>query len=223
MAANDFVLQAALREESGKGPAHRLRAQGRVPAVVYSHGKQGVCLSLAYGDLASIIHHTGLVSIKVDKKRKPITAIIKDYQWDVLRGHLMHVDFQEVLADEVITVAVPLHQHGTPAGESHGGIIDQQLHELEIRCPANQMPESIEVDISGLDLEAAITAGDIPLPDSVELVSEAEEVVFSMYLPREAEEAEAEEEALPEEGEDGGEPEVIGKGRQDQEQEEASE
>jgi len=218
MAKEELVLQASPRNEFGKGPSHRLRTTGQVPAVVYAHGNPGIHLSIPYTELAPMIHHVGLLSIKVDDQRKPITAVIKDHQIDVLRGHLVHVDFQEVRADEVITAMIPVHQHGTPAGETHGGILDQELHEIEISCPANKMLESLEVDISELDIDQPLLAGDLELPEGIELQTDPEATVFYMYIPREEDEEEAAEGELLEEG--AVEPEVIGKGKAEEEEEE---
>ncbi len=215
MATEELVLQASLRNEFGKGPSHRLRVTGRVPAVVYAHGKAGTHLSIPYSELAQVIHQVGLLSIKVDNQKKRITAVIKDHQVDVLRGHLVHVDFQEVRADEVITATIPVHQFGTPAGEAHGAILDQQLHEIDISCPANRMLEHIEVDVSELDMEQPMLAGDIELPEGIELQTDPEETVFTMYVPQEEEEETGEGE-LQEEGEQ--EPEVIGKGKAEEEE-----
>ncbi len=213
MAVDEIVLQASTRTEFGKGPSHRLRARGMVPAVVYSHGNTGAHLSLPYADVASVVNHVGLLSLKVDQKKKPITAVIKDHQIDVVRGHIIHVDFQEVRADEVITATIPIHPFGEPAGEAHGAIMDQQLHEIDISCPANRMLEYLDVDVSEVDLEKPMLAGDIQLPEGIELQTDPEETAFSMYMPREEEEEEAEEEA-GEEGEE--EPEVIGKGKEEE-------
>ncbi len=219
MATGEYVLRAAVRDQVGKGPARRLRGEGMVPVVVYSHGNPGRNLTMNQGDLVAMIHHAGLLTIKVEKERKPITAVIKDYQLDVLRGHLRHVDFQEVRADEVIGAAIPLRPHGEPKAEAQGGIVDQVLHELDVRCPANKLPEELEIDISGLDIDDTMTAGEIVLPEDVELDIDPETIVFSVYIPREEEAEEGGEEAVAE-GEEGAEPEVIGKGRPDEEEEE---
>lgn len=220
MAKEEFVLHAETRDSFGKGPAHRLRVQGMVPAVVYSHGSEARSLSIPHNDLTPVINHSGLVSIKVKKERKPITAVIKEMQNDILRGHLKHVDFQEVKADEVISVSIPLHPHGVPAAEAQGGLLNQYLHEVEINCPANQLPEMIEVDVSGLDLEGVINAGDITLPEKVELETDPETVVFTTYVPLTEEELEEEEAAeAGVEVETGAEPEVISKGKQEEEPE----
>jgi len=212
---------AEKRDQHGKGPAHRLRAAGRVPAVLYGHGKAAVSLSTNAHDIAPMLHHTGLVTLKVEGRKRDVTAIIKDVQLDIIRGTVRHVDFQEVREDEVITAAIPIEPHGTPAGESQGGMLEQIMHEVEIKCAANRLPKAIRVEIGGMNVNDVITIKDLPLPEGAVADADPDQVVFSLVLPRVDAEAEAGEEAAglaPEEGA-AAEPEVIGKGKKEEEEE----
>ena len=225
MTTDNIVLNAEKRTEFGKGPSHRLRAEEKVPAVIYGHGKDALPLAMDAVEMKNSIHHSGLLAISIKGRKKDLTAIIKDYQLHIPRGDVIHVDFQEVKADEIISLSVPLEAHGTPAGEGEGGQLEQVVHELDINVPANKIPELIEVDVSELELDAVITVADLTLPESVETDIDPEQVVFTCRIPQMEEEPEEEEAELlegeeGEEGEEGAdEPEVISKGKQEDEEE----
>ncbi len=221
MTSDQIVLQAEKRAEFGKGPSHRLRSDGKLPVVVYGHGKDALPLVMDAIEVHNVIHHSGLLSIEVKGRKRALVAVIKDHQVHVPQGHLVHVDFQEVKADEVISVTVPLEAHGEPRGATEGGQLEQVMHELDIHVPANKIPEVIEVDVSGLELNAAMTVAELPLPEGVVADLDPEQVVFTCREPHmEEPEAEGEEGAAAEAGE-GAEPEVIAKGKQEEEEETA--
>lgn len=217
MTTDSIVLNAEKRTEFGKGPSHRLRVQGKVPVVIYGHGKAALALTMDAIEVGNAIHHSGLLSIAVAGSKRPLTAIIKDHQVHVPRGNVVHVDFQEVKADEIISVIVPLEPHGTPSGTGDGGQLEQVVHELHIHVPANKIPESIEVDVSGLELDQVLTVADLSLPEGVVAEIDPEQIVFTCRVPhmQETEETEEEGEALGEAGA-GAEPEVIAKGKQEE-------
>jgi large subunit ribosomal protein L25 len=141
----------------------------------------------------------------------------------MIRGYVQHIDFQEVRADEMVTASISVEPHGTPAGEQHGGALEQVIHEVEIRCPANQLPEIIVVEVGEMELHQALTAGDLPIPEDATLEIDPEQIIMHVVEPRmkeEEPEVEAEgEEAV--EGEEGEEPELIGKGKGEEGEEEA--
>lgn len=221
MASEEIHLEAVKREHIGKGPSRRLRNQGRVPVVVYGHGKAAVSLHVDVLQLAPHIHHTGLLKLAIDGRKREVSAVIKDVQFDAIRGDIKHVDFQEVRANEVITATIPVIGHGEAAGESAGGILDQILHEVEMRCAVNKMPEHIEVDVTPLEVGHTVCLADLSIPDGAVLEGDPDQIVFSVVLPQmEVEEPEeAEEGALEELAEEGGEePEVISKGKQEEDE-----
>ncbi len=219
MANHEYVLTAEKRSEHGKGPAHRLRVEGRVPAILYGHGKSAVAFSTPRIELAGMIHHTGLVTLKMEGRKRDITAIIKEIQLHPVSGNILHADFQEVRADEVIAATIPIEPHGTPRGASMGGVLEQILHEVEIKCEASKLPEVIRVEVAGMELDDIITVKDLALPDGAVADADPEQIVFTVALPaiEEAAAGEEAEEAL--EGEEGAaEPEVIGKGKKEEEE-----
>jgi large subunit ribosomal protein L25 len=219
MSREEIVLTAHKREAVGKGPARRVRSAGDVPVIMYGHGRASVPLRVNARELAPYVHHTGLLKLKVEGRSRSVSAIIKDVQYDMLRGAVRHVDFQEVRADEVITATIPIEHHGTPAGEAHGGMLDQILHEIDIRCAVNRLPETIRVEVAGLGLDEALYVRDLPLPEGATADAEPDQIVFTVTLPRveaeagAAEEAEEAEEAEGEEAEDEGGPAAGGAGQ----------
>lgn len=223
MSSNELVLAAEKREVTGKGPARRLRSAGRVPGVVYGHGKNAIGLSLKMLELAPHIHHGGLLKLKLAGRTRGVTAIIKAVQFDAIRGDIQHVDFQEVRADEIVSATVGLVPHGTPAGQSLGGMLEQALHELDVKCPANKLPEELVVDVSGMGVDDTLHIKDLDLPEGVVAELDGEQLVFQVRIPRVDEAAEDEEEGEEQvdvEGGEEGQPEVITRGKKEEEGEE---
>lgn len=184
MSTSETVINVVSREETGKGVARRLRAAGMVPAVIYGHGKEAEGLAVGKIEIKPYLHHSGLVKLKVDGKGRSKTAVIKDYQMNMLSRELIHVDFMEVRADEVITATVDIVAHGTPAGASHGGMLDQVLHAAELRGPANKLPESIVADVSSLAVGDTLALSDLNIPEGFEFVGDPQQIVFSVHVSR---------------------------------------
>ena len=200
MSTDGIVLTAQKRTELGKGPARRLRAAGSAPAVIYGHGKDSVALSVDIREVTPFVHHTGLLKLKIEGRSRAVTAVIKDIQFDVLKGSVRHLDFQEVRADEIITATVSVETHGTAAGQAHGGMLEQVLHSLDIKCAANRLPEVFDIDVSGLEIDDSVCVRDIELPEGAVADLDGDQVVVMVVLPRVEEEPEEE---VPEEGEVG--------------------
>lgn len=218
--ATEVNIKAGKREKTGSSEARRLRRQGKIPAVVYGHGKAATPLTVDAHDMSMHVHHTGLLELNIDGRKKPVNAVINDVQYDVLRDAVRHVDFQEVRASERVTAFIPVHSHGEAAGEQVGGNLNQHIYELEIECPANQLPESIDVDVSELQLDNSISVKDLPLPSEATPQVDPEDVVFTVELSDYSEE---EEEETGVEEEEGAEPEVIGEKEGEDEEENESE
>ncbi|NOY79518.1 MAG: 50S ribosomal protein L25 [Kiritimatiellaeota bacterium] len=189
----EFVLDVEKRAEFGTRASRRLRRAGRVPAVVYGHGKQGTALTLTAVEAVELESHAGMVKLAVSGRKRAITAVIKAMDRDPITGRVLHIDFQEVRMDEVIHSTVRVEPFGEPAGHQHGGQLEQLLHEIEIRCLPADLPESIRVDVSGLELDESLHVGELPLPEGIAPVADSDVVVFQVRLPRIAAVAEAEE------------------------------
>ncbi|MCA9511530.1 MAG: 50S ribosomal protein L25 [Myxococcota bacterium] len=192
-------LSVEVRESRGKGVARKLRAQGRIPAVMYGQGKQPLALALEPRALEKLLASEGhnalfdLAGPGVGKR----TVLVKELQRDPVRGDLLHADLFEIDANETIVVSVALHLVGTPVGVSmDGGIVDHSLREIEIECLPRAIPERIDVDIANMQLGDALHVSDIALPEGVELMTHGELAVVSVIAAK-AEEAAPAVEAAP--------------------------
>lgn len=204
VSGNKNVLNVMDREDLGTSASRKCRREGKVPAVIYGHGAKPKHFIMDVKEWAAIARQDSQIVDLKTEKGKTLTALIKDVQFDYLNNSYTHVDFLEVKMDEEITASVPIHTHGTPVGLSQGGVLDQQLHEIEVQCTPRTLPEIIEVDVSELELEASICIGDLEFPEGVTPILEADQTVCHVMIPRVEEEPE--EGALEgEEGLEGGE------------------
>ena len=196
------VLEVNLREACGTSASRRDRKAGKVPAVVYGHGAEPKHILLD-GKAWTVVSKQDVQIVELKQgSDKNTNVLIKDVQNDFLTGATKHVDFLEVKMDEVITAAVPIHGIGTPEGLAQGGILEQQIHELEISCTPLTLPEFIECDIGELEVGDALHVSDLTLPEGVTAVSDNELTVFQVAMPKVEEEETPEEEELEGEGED---------------------
>jgi len=202
----DQQLKAEPREGAGKGVARKLRAAGRVPAVLYGHGKDTRWLSVDARDLFHLLHGAAggnvLIDLVVDGEKT--MAMAREIQRDHVRGQYLHVDFLEVRRDEKVTVDVPVHLVGESAGVKAGGVLEHHLWELKIECLPQDLPDAIEADISALNVNDSLHVSDIVVPEVCTVFTPLEEIVASVVPPqaREVEEVEGVEgEAAAEEGE----------------------
>lgn len=202
MSTSETVINVSERAETGKGAARRLRAEGKVPAIIYGHGKAAANLSVEETEISQVLHHTGLVKLKVEGKKTAKTAVIKDFHLNTLKNQLVHVDFLEVKANEVISTMVEVVPHGIPAGTAKGGVLDQILYSVEVRGAANKLPESLIVELDDMQVGDTITYSALTLPEDVEVVGDMDQIIFSLNLPKiEAEPEAADEGAVEGEGE----------------------
>src|SRR5256885_2506184 len=212
-------LQAEKRDESGKGAAHRLRAGGRVPGVLYGHGMDPVPLSVDAREMRHILH-TGagtnvLIDLEVDGKQH--LTLPREIQQDHIHDRVMHVDFLVVSRDEKISVNVELVDIGEAPGVKQGGVVDHHLRELHVECLPQDVPEHVEVDISGLDLGDTVHVSDLVAPKGVTILNSPDETVLAVITPAalktEAELTlpgeEVEPVEVPEEAEEGAEEEAT--------------
>lgn len=210
-------LSAVRRTERGSAAARRLRAQGRVPAVIYGHGRPPEALSLSRTDLEKVLAAGGvgttLIELSVDGQ--PVKTLIREIQRTPVRRDIAHVDFYEVHADEAITVKVPIHLVGTPEGvRNAGGVLDQVLREVEIRVLPAYIPQRLELDVTALTIGKSLHVSDIKLEQGT-ILTHAGETVCTVVPPR-VEEVAA---PAPEAAAEPAEPELIRKPRAEEEPE----
>jgi len=208
-------IEAELRTKTGKGAARQIRRNGLIPGVVYGRGNDPRSIKIDPLDIEKLLQSNAIFDLTfVGEDGEESTVIIKDYQKDIIKQNLLHVDFQFISMDEKITVSVPMHLEGEAAGVHDGGVLQQLLREIEIDVLPSEIPEEITIDISELEVGESLSVIDLELPDSIDLVTDSDEVIVTVVTPTELieeDEEEEEEEFL--------EPEVIG----EEEEEEAEE
>ncbi len=199
----EITLKATTRTELGNGPARRLRADGKVPGVVYGLGADPIAVTVEWRPLReALTTDAGLNAlIDLDVEGDVALTIIKELQRHPIRGNVLHIDFLRVSADAEITVDVPVVLEGeAKAVESENGVIDQVLTSLAISAKPGDIPNELTVDISGLAVGEAIRVGDLTLPAGVTTDVDPEDAVVMAAYGEVAEPAEGEEVAA-----DGGE------------------
>ena len=197
---NEKQLTGTYRtEDFGSAGSRRLLRAGRIPAVIY--GKNGnVHISLEAKDFTNKMRkfsESTLLTIKVDKVDHSV--LMKDYQENVMRGMITHVDFFEVTTDEVLRANVPVVLHGNAIGTRHGGVLEQVMHEIEVECLPKDLPESFIGDISKIDLNESVHVAQLTIPEGVKILIAKETTIASVKAVKEevaAPAAEATEEAV---------------------------
>jgi large subunit ribosomal protein L25 len=205
MHENAPTLEATPRERRGSRYARRDRDQGRLPAVVYGHKEEPVAISIEARDVVGLIKKGDKV-FNLALAGATQVVLLKDVQFDHLGTDIIHCDFARVELDERVHSRIPVHLFGEAVGLKHAGaIMMHAVNEVDIECPVRDLPDAIEVDITELDLDNAITIGDIELPESAKLISDASTILAQILIQRAlaedeetAEGAEVEAEETPE-------------------------
>lgn len=192
--AEQVAVAAERRDETGKGAARSLRRAGKIPAVIYGHGREPEALVLDATAFGRAIQGHAVSSTILDVSvagAAPVKALVREMQRDALRADtILHVDLYEVRADEAIVVEVPIHLVGIPDGvRNHGGVVDHSLRAVEIRVLPTEIPEFLELDVTALGIGDHLSVADLVLPTG-EFETDTETVVCSVLAPR-AEEAPA--------------------------------
>jgi large subunit ribosomal protein L25 len=202
--ATQVTLKAAPREGTGKGLARKLRASGKVPAVVYGAGADTLSLTLDYHETDHLFHSISvdntIVNLEVEGEKVPVPTLIRDVQTHPFRPIILHVDFYRIQTGVEVELDVPIHVHGTPIGvKDSGGVLEQTIHHLPVRCVPKDIPEEILVEVSGLDIGDSIHVEDLTIPEGVEVLLDPSRTVCSVQVPSKAEvEVEEDEELEPE-------------------------
>ena len=209
--SNDTTLNAQKRDDKGKGAARKLRQQGRVPAVLYGRELDSVHLSVDAHEVEHLFHSISvdntIVKLAVDGDSEPYQTLVREIQTHPWRASLLHIDFLRIQKGVAVDVDVPLRLLGVPLGvKSEGGVLEQVIHDIPVRCIPSKIPAAIEVDVSELNLNEALHVADIELEEGVEIRIAEERTICSVAIPKIIEE-EVEEEELAEgelpEGEEG--------------------
>src|SRR6202795_2688494 len=186
-----FELVAEFRETQGKGASRRLRHAGKVPAILYGGHAAARALTLSHQKLLIMLDnerfYSTILNLKVGDQSQ--AAILKDVQRHPFKNAIVHVDFQRVEENEKIRISIPLHFTGaavSPGVKSQGGLVSHMRTEAEVSCLPKDLPEFIEVDISGLSLNESIHLSQLKVPAGVTLVDLAKDdaAVVAIHSPR---------------------------------------
>ncbi|MFY9676406.1 MAG: 50S ribosomal protein L25 [Terriglobales bacterium] len=219
------ILEAQTREAGNKNAARRVRVGGKIPAVVYGAGKDTTTVAVDPRQVLRILHsesgHNTIFDLALDSDR--VKAMIVDWQFEPIKGRLLHVDLQRIAMDKKLTVTVPIVLKGEAAGvKQEGGILEQILREIEIECLPADIPKSIEVDISHLTFGVEVRVKDLAQNEKLKFLTDPNQMIAHVTSVKEEvvatpEAVAADAAATP------AEPEVIKKGKQEVEGEEGAE
>ncbi|MGB9875629.1 MAG: 50S ribosomal protein L25/general stress protein Ctc [bacterium] len=201
----EITLEVYKREAKSKGETHELRRAGKIPAILYGKSVSPLPISVEGKTLSKALRNpAGLnaifrLTVKNDEPETSFIAMIKDIQRDYLNESILHVDFHAISLTEKISVMVPVHLVGTAKGVKEGGVLQQNLHEIEVECLPTEIPPHIDLDITQLEIGDSFFSRDIPLPEGVTLLTDEGTPVVTI-VPPEVEEAPAEVAPAPESG-----------------------
>jgi large subunit ribosomal protein L25 len=213
----EITIKAKQRQGRGKNDARRTRREGMVPVIVYGGGGETVVAVAPLKELAAILRSEAgrntIFTLDVEGVG-PSEVMFSDRQIDPVRSRLIHADFQRLVKGQKIEVTVPLHLIGEPFGvREEQGVLEQIVREIEIRCDPRDIPDAINVDVSNLGVHDVLHVSDIPVDEKIEILDPPDNVIATVGIVKE------EPVAAPvlAEGEAPAEPEVIGKGKKEEE------
>lgn len=199
------IVEANGRTEFGKGPAGRLRRSGKLPGIIYGRSDT-MPITLDEHDFYQTfkqISESTIITIRTPDK--DVDVLLKDYDEDLATGHLRHVDFYAIESGQLLRTNVQIHLTGAAPGVREGGVLQSQIHEVEVECFPKDIPEYFELDISGLNVGDALHVSDLPALEGVKVLNSEEQTITLVAMTREEVEEEAEEEGVEEEGLEEGE------------------
>ena len=190
----NFVVNAEVRVEQGKGASRRLRRTGRIPAIVYGGNKEPQSLSVNHNELWKNLKHESFYSkiLTLNIGGASEQVVLKDLHRHPVREEVMHMDLQRILADVAIRMRVPVHFKGeeiAPGVKTGGGIFEHLMNEVEVECLPKDLPEFIEVDVSAMEVNDALHLSQLTLPENITLVElkhDNDAAVIAIHLPRAA-------------------------------------
>ncbi len=210
------VLNCETREELGSRATRRLRRRRMIPANLYGHGQPNVNLTIPADDVEAVLRHGAhMVQLRgaVDE-----TALIREIQWNTYGNEVLHLDLTRVSATEKVEVSLSVEMRGEAPGTKEGGELTVMTHEVTIFCPAEAIPEKLEVNVNDLHLGTVVHASDLSLPEGAELVTSPDTPIISCQARAEV----AEEVEAPATADLSAEPEVIGRGKEEEGDEESA-
>lgn len=183
------TLNAESRPEAGKGAARKLRSSGRIPAVVYGQGGEALSVSVDAHEADLLLHRISIdntiIDIDVNGEKDKISTLIREVQVHPFKPNILHIDFYRIEVGVELDVDVPLHLEGTPSGvKNEGGILQQIVHDLSVRCIPSLIPNEITHDISGMAIGDVLHVSDLNIPEGVTVTVDADQTICLVDAPR---------------------------------------
>jgi large subunit ribosomal protein L25 len=198
MAGERIKLQVRERERRGSADARRLRREGYIPGVLYGNGKASHAIVVPERELRRVLTSSSglhaILDVTLEGQKTTHASILKDFQQDPLRGHISHIDLQEVRLDQPIQAQVAVHLVGEPVGAKEGGVLSQVQREINVEALPLEIPEHVELDVSGMAIGDTLRLADLGARDGVRYLDDPDETVLAtVTLPTRVEEPEVEE------------------------------
>ena len=207
------------RDVTGTRAAKRLRKSGLIPGVLYGHGKDAALIAVEPHVLRDALNTSAgknaVLDVTFEGQKRGHKAIVKELELDRVKSTVIHVDLQEIRLDETIETTVSLRFEGESKGVKAGGMLDEAMREVAVRGIVTAIPEGLVLDISELDVNETLRVSDLHVPEGIEVLAEADEVLCSVLPPRKVEDEEGVEGEEALEGEAAAEPELVGKKEQE--------
>jgi large subunit ribosomal protein L25 len=218
--SSQVTLNAERRDATGKGSARKLRARGKLPAVVYGGEGEAMLITLNAHDclhlFQSISVDNTIVNLDVEGVKIPVPTLVREIQAHPYKPDLVHVDFYRIQKGVEVELDVPIHLIGTPTGvKDQGGVLEHTIHSMPVRCIPAAIPDVFELDVSGLEINDSLHVGQLDVPEGVTMLLDPERTICSVQPPS-VTAAPEDEEAVDEE------PEVIGEEPEAEDDETAS-
>ena len=199
----DNILTIQSREKTGKGAVKKMRRRGIIPGVMYGY-KGDKAVSVQGKDFLKLFEDIGehsIITLSLDEKEK-IDAIVKDYQVDPVKRDIIHIDFLQIKAGQLLRTEIPVKVKGVSKGVKMGGILEEYVRDIEIECLPKDLPEAFHIDVTDLDIGDSVHVKDITVGEEIRILSSPEQVVLTIGLPSKVAEPVVEEEEV-EEGAEG--------------------
>ena len=188
MAVNT-VLEAKLRTETGKGRARRIRSSGAIPAVIYGREQDTISLTIDSREskrlFQSVSVENTIINVKIDNEEEQFETLVREIQVHPHRDDILHVDFYRIERGVALEVEIPVDFIGNAQGVKEGGVLEILFRELRVKCRPSQIPETIVVDISELEIGSSLKVSDIDVDDEIELMADPGQAVCMVALPKE--------------------------------------
>jgi large subunit ribosomal protein L25 len=210
----EIILKAQIRDYKGRADANKARNEGKVPGVFYLKNEKNIPIEVEALDLRPLIYtaETRIVSLELSDGSSEM-CMLRDVQFDPITDKVVHFDLMGLIKGQVVTFEVPVLLEGIPVGVKAGGVLTQIMQKVQVECMPKDLPEHISVDVTHLEAGETLTAGDLTI-EGVTLLSDPGQAVAIVAHARVEEEPEGEEEAVDEDAE----PEVIAKGKDEEEE-----